>query len=229
MSTSQPQAVTRSTGDGAVELAAETLRRWMASGRLAPGQRLVEPDLTSALGVSRTSLRAAFRTLASEGLVVIEQYKGASVKRLSRRQIEEVFEAREMLEGLAARRAASRLHGTQTLMRLTRLMAEMRQAAARPGSEAEYARMNGEFHGLIVTAAESEYLAMLVRQTAVPAVVRALHQRLLAPQLLKRSLDQHEAIFSALQAGESGRAEESMRRHIRDSLASMDELPDEYF
>ncbi|NLD55566.1 MAG: FCD domain-containing protein [Burkholderiaceae bacterium] len=49
------------------------------------------------------------------------------------------------------------------------------------------------------------------------------------PQLLKRSLDQHEAIFSALQAGESGRAEESMRRHIRDSLASMDELPDEHF
>ena len=70
------------TGDGAVEHAAETLRQWMGSGRLAPGQRLVEPDLTATLAVSRTSLRAAFRTLASEGLVVIEQYKGASVKRL---------------------------------------------------------------------------------------------------------------------------------------------------
>ena len=217
------------TGDGAVEHAAETLRQWMGSGRLAPGQRLVEPDLTATLAVSRTSLRAAFRTLASEGLVVIEQYKGASVKRLSRQQIEEVFEAREVLEGLAARKAATRLHGTPALTRLSRLMAEMRSAASQTGSAVQYTRMNSEFHALIVTAARSDYLATLIRQTAVPSIVRALHQKFLAPRSLKRSLAQHEAIFAALQAGQAKAAEDAMRAHIRDSLGSMADLPDEYF
>ena len=158
--------------DGAVEHAAETLRQWMGSGRLAPGQRLVEPDLTAALAVSRTTLRAAFRTLASEGLVIIEQYRGASVKRLSREQIEEVFEAREVLEGLAARKAATRLHGTPSLTRLGRLMAEMRRAASQTGLEAQYTRLNTEFHSVIVTAAQSDYLATLIRQTAVPNAIQ---------------------------------------------------------
>ena len=91
------------------ELVFETLREAIASGRLKPGQRLMELQLAEDLGVSRTPVREAIRQLELEGLVVMVPRKGAYVAELSLRDMAEVFEMRAALDGLAAALAAERI------------------------------------------------------------------------------------------------------------------------
>ncbi|UCE30896.1 MAG: GntR family transcriptional regulator, partial [Burkholderiales bacterium] len=91
-----------------VEDAVARLREALLEGRFAPGQRLVEADLVATLGVSRSSVRSALERLAAEGLVRLSAHRGAVARRMSRREVEELYAIRERLEGLAAGLAAER-------------------------------------------------------------------------------------------------------------------------
>jgi DNA-binding GntR family transcriptional regulator len=79
------------------------LRTEIIEGRLAPGQRLTERELTEMLGVSRTVLRESLRQLESEGLVSLIPNKGPVVRSLTIEEASELYRIRESLEGLAAR------------------------------------------------------------------------------------------------------------------------------
>jgi GntR family transcriptional regulator, trigonelline degradation regulator len=81
----------------------DNLREAIIDGRLAPGARLTERELTEMLGVSRTVVREALRTLESEGLVHVIPNKGPVVRELSRAEAEDLYQIRAVLEGLAAR------------------------------------------------------------------------------------------------------------------------------
>ena len=82
----------------------DTLRQAIIDGRLAPGARLTERELTEMLGVSRTVVREALRSLEAEGLVHVIPNKGPVVRELSRAEAEDLYQIRAVLEGLAARR-----------------------------------------------------------------------------------------------------------------------------
>jgi len=81
----------------------DTLRQAIIDGRLAPGARLTERELTEMLGVSRTVVREALRSLEAEGLVHVIPNKGPVVRELSRAEAEDLYQIRAVLEGLAAR------------------------------------------------------------------------------------------------------------------------------
>jgi DNA-binding GntR family transcriptional regulator len=83
---------------------AELLREAIFSGHLAPGQALTESAVASQLKVSRAPVREAIRMLSKEGLVETIPYKGTTVRKLERRDIEEVYSLRELLESFAVRR-----------------------------------------------------------------------------------------------------------------------------
>ncbi|WP_033455106.1 GntR family transcriptional regulator, partial [Bordetella bronchiseptica] len=100
--TSKPNATSGST----LEYVVDTLRQGILSGRLVPGQRLVEADLTRQLGVSRGPVRESFRRLSAEGLVESIPNQTTMVRRYSKAEMLELFEIRAELEALAARRAA---------------------------------------------------------------------------------------------------------------------------
>ncbi|MFD2857263.1 GntR family transcriptional regulator [Seohaeicola zhoushanensis] len=100
------QPVQKTTHGAKGESVVQALRTAIHGGRYVPGQRLVEADLTSELGVSRSLLREAFRILSAEGLIETVPNRGALVKRLSRREAMELFEIRMELEALSARLAA---------------------------------------------------------------------------------------------------------------------------
>src|SRR6202045_5255261 len=81
------------------------LRQAILSGRLKPGERLVEGRLADELGVSRNPVREAIRVLASEGLVDVAARRGASVAVMSDQEARETIEVRALLEGENARLA----------------------------------------------------------------------------------------------------------------------------
>jgi DNA-binding GntR family transcriptional regulator len=81
-----------------VELATRRLRGEILSGRLLPGERLVEEQLTRRFGISRAPLREALRLLGQQGLVEHLPRRGVRVAELSARDIDELFGLRDALE-----------------------------------------------------------------------------------------------------------------------------------
>jgi DNA-binding GntR family transcriptional regulator len=88
------------------EAAYRHLRGAILAGSLIPGERISEPALAETLGLSRTPIREALQTLAKEGLVEVTPHKGARVRQLSVKEIEEVYQVRAVLESEGARLAA---------------------------------------------------------------------------------------------------------------------------
>ena len=105
MSEQRVETPTRLRG-GTVDRLVEGLRDGILMHRYAPGQVLIEADLTRDFGVSRGPLREAFRHLSAEGLLQLVPNRGALVRRLSRKEAEELFQIRTALEALAVRLAA---------------------------------------------------------------------------------------------------------------------------
>jgi len=84
----------------------ERLRDAIITGHFAPGARLIERELCEAMGVSRTSIREVLRRLEAEQLIEVEPRRGPIVARLSRKQVEEIYEVRALLEAAIVRRFA---------------------------------------------------------------------------------------------------------------------------
>src|ERR1700750_1796687 len=84
----------------------ESIREGIRQGHYSPGHRLIESDLTREFGVSRGPVREALGRLQVEGLVEIAPHRGASVRRMTRHDVDELVVVRQMLQGGAARLAA---------------------------------------------------------------------------------------------------------------------------
>jgi DNA-binding GntR family transcriptional regulator len=216
--TLSPNSVTPSGVDelSMVDVIVDHIREGLGSGRYSPGQRLIESDITEALGVSRGPLREALRRLAAEGLLEITHHRGARVRTFDRRELMGIFELREVLEGLAARSAARAVKSDSTLAnRLRELAAEM-NAATKAGRLQQYVGLNQELHDLIVDAADNPQLATLVRQLQTPTL-RLVFRGILDRDMTRRSNAEHAKIIAAITAGDEEAAERAMRRHIRAS------------
>src|ERR1700709_994118 len=151
------------------ERIAERLRGDIRAGRLAPGQRLVEAELTRRLGVSRGPVREAFARLQSEGLVSIEPNRGASVRRMERKELEDLFWLRARLGADAAGLAAKQVgagDGEAAMRDELR-----RQESLRGAGIAAYTEANGEFHELINRLSGNVALAGVLRNLETHAGV----------------------------------------------------------
>ena len=196
---------------------AERLRRSIVEGEYAPRQRLIEEQLAERLGVSRTPVRQALTMLEAEGLVEIVPNKGAMVCSYGDEDVFEIYDLRAVLEGHAARRAASRI-ATADLGRMRDLAVEME--GIEPGVSGEHERetrrlvaCNGEFHGLILSASDNGRLEKLVRRTVqVPLVFKAFF--LYGPKERTISNHYHRQVLKALEDGDGERAEIVMRQHV---------------
>ncbi|MFB8025641.1 MULTISPECIES: GntR family transcriptional regulator [unclassified Streptomyces] len=128
----------------------ELIRTGIHSGAYMPGARLRERELAEALGVSRVPVREALMRLAAEGLVVLEPRRGARVRRLTLRDVDELFDLRLSLEVFAARRAAEIVARGGCHDVLRKVLDEAAAATAR-GDAAGIAAANTAFHAELIT------------------------------------------------------------------------------
>jgi DNA-binding GntR family transcriptional regulator len=210
-----------------VERIGAEIRRGIKEGRFAPGQRLIEADLTRALGVSRGPLREAMARLAGDGLVRIEPNRGVTVRALTREEVRSISAIREVLEGLAARLAAARIDEAGNRVEFRRVWADMSSARARSNASA-YVDANEEFHSTIVRIGGNLPLAELLEQLRTP-LYRFQFRSRLTPESLTHGHEEHAEVAEAILGGDPERAERAMRRHLRHSAKLIGSLPDDAF
>lgn len=194
---------------------AARIRARIMNGELAIGKPLRQAALAAEFGVSRTPVREALRQLQNGGLIEMQPHRGAVVRVPAPWEVRQAYEVRAELEGLAARRAATRITERQ-LAELREHNAILREAAEREagGSPATTAA-NDCFHTVVCVAADNPWLSRMIDRIneSFPRNVSSLA---LAGDERHRqeNIRQHEAIIEALTAHDPDRADDAMRDHV---------------
>lgn len=209
-----PGAPGRRKGQLHTEAAAK-LRGMILSGELPPGARLREVQLCDQLGVSRTPVREAFRTLAAEGLVDLLPNRSVVVSQLHAPDLEHLFVAFGAIEGFAAELACQRITEAQ-IAEIGRLLAEMIDFHARR-ERAAYMRINQRIHQRTVEIAGNPVLHS-VWQSLVPRVERARALANLDTGRWTGALIEHTKMFTALAARDGELLARLTREHFVNSL-----------
>jgi DNA-binding GntR family transcriptional regulator len=189
----------------------ERIRAAMVRGDYAPNQRLIEADLCEQYDANRAVIRSALQDLAADGLVEIQRNKGARVRAVSLAEAIEITEARMVLEGLVARKAAERC-SSEDAEELLEIGRAMRQAYERSELLA-YSDLNARLHRRIREIARHGTSANLIERLGAQ-VVRHQFRLSLQPGRPAVSLPQHERIIECVVAREPDAAEQAMRLHL---------------
>ncbi len=185
------------------------LKGEILSGKLPSGSRLGEIALAQRLGVSRTPVREAVQRLAQAGLVEIMPNRGAKVKTVSTADVEDVYAVREVLDGLAARLAAT--HRTTTQLETMRAaLAKIEQAD--PNDFEMQIAADLEFHAAI--AAGSGNLTL-------KATLTSLSENVARVKLLSKHTNQspstrtaHHDLLEAISKRDATAAEHLAKAHV---------------
>ncbi|MGI5156497.1 GntR family transcriptional regulator [Microbispora sp. CA-102843] len=194
------------------------IRRSVLDGHFAPGQRLIESELCEMYQASRSAVRQALRELVGDGLIEVQRNKGARVRAISTEEAVEITEARMVLEGLLAAKAAEHVTPEQAdrLLQIRRAMREKVEAH----DPLAYSELNAALHALIQEIAGQETVrAILVRLQG--QLVRHQFRLALQPGRSSVSLVQHEKIVDAIVARDPAAAEAAMRDHLRDVIVQI--------
>lgn len=203
----------------------EEIRRRIISGEISAGESLSELAIADEFGVSRTPVRETFKQLQTEGLIEIRPRVGTFVTSPSRREITELFEMKELLEGAAARLLAQRGRVPETEL----LEANLRAAdiAVAESDRERYAELVEEFHNLIIVGADNRKLEAHYRTLMNQlAYARLVQTSLSQPGRPLQSDREHHVVLDLILEKDGDSAERVMREHVRASrralLAGMD-------
>jgi DNA-binding GntR family transcriptional regulator len=186
----------------------------LLDGTFPGGALLSENELSQQLGLSRTPVRQAFVQLEAEGLLELYPKRGALVVPVAASEIEDVFEARLLVEEHCARRAANA--GARLAAELEPMIAEQAAAVSEGASGmAAFARADRHFHRAIVHAAGNAILTRLYdalrdRQQRIATVSLARN-----PGDAERFVAEHRDILEALERGDGETASERVAAHLR--------------
>jgi len=203
------------------------LRTLIITGVLAPGQQLLQTELSEQLGVSRTPLREAFRILEREGFVRVSNGNNTlEVIDLSPEDMVALYEMREVIDGLAARLAAERgidelehAHLTELVNRIARAskpMAAGDRAVAHADLHTRIAELSGNPHVIAQIPMIRLSAQMLARrlQTVIA------HAPTVSDDMIEQGADDHQGVVDAIASGNAKQAERIARSHIRKTMHS---------
>lgn len=199
-------ADTLQTRDGFV---AEKLREAILQGHLKPGDRLDQNEIAGLLNVSRSPVREALRTLATEGLVEIQPHRSAVVAELSPTELEEIYFIRGILEGMAARVSVPKITQKQ-LERLAEILEEMETESDLD----RWLELNRSFHETIYEAGDRPRLLSIIenlRNTSTPYI----RQYIASSEHMETARESHKRIYAACVARDGARAQEATEKHLK--------------
>ncbi|MCD2174360.1 GntR family transcriptional regulator [Rhizobium sp. C4] len=186
------------------------LHKALRLGRYKAGQRLIPEDIAAEIGMSRMPVREAFRRLAADGLVTLRPNRGCVVAGLTLEEMNEAFEIRSVLEGLAVRLVTPRLTA-EHFEELDRLFVRM-ERAGEAGSN-DWVLRHQEFHAYIYSLSGRP---KLIRQIAALHVAIEPYMRIWFDDVQKplSAREEHQNLIDALKSGDPVEAERVMEDHV---------------
>jgi DNA-binding GntR family transcriptional regulator len=185
----------------------DAIKHAILTGELKPGQSLVETDLAAVLGVSKTPVREALKTLAGAGLVTMSPYRGAVVRMVDDEHARHIYDLRLLLEPEALGRAIAVGHDWQAARLALR-------RAATAADQAERSLANRDFHRELYAGCLNPLLTGVLDdlrdQTALVSAAAWRHD----PASWEREAQEHVAVLSAAEAGDARLATGLLRAHI---------------
>lgn len=193
---------------------ASVLRKMILTGELKGNQQIRERDLSKMLNVSTTPIKEALRLLQAEGLIYTKPRSGTFVSNFSKEEMMQVVFMRSALDGIAAYFAA-KLASDEDLEELGQIIGHIKKLTNEAGSLDEISIHNELFHETIRDFAQNDYMKNLIHSMReIDHMFRelALNKE---PVELKRSFEDHEAIYLAIRNRDAEKAECLMNIHIR--------------
>jgi DNA-binding GntR family transcriptional regulator len=195
----------------------QILKGMIMDRQLMPGDKIAQEKLAEDLGISRTPLVNALKLLEQDKLVQSIPRRGFFVRHFNTREMISIFELREVLEGLAARRAAQNITDAE----VTRLKGFFRQFRGLKaiGDIQAYAREDRQFHTFLLDVSAREFLRSILETYNI---ISYSYQFISSDGLVQRpedTLRDHAAIIDAISRRDAEAAETLMREHFRKSIA----------
>ena len=180
-----------------------------------PGEKIPQQKLAKELGISRTPVVNALKYLEHEKLILSEPRRGYFVRHFTPREMISIFELREVLEGLAARRASEGINDAQ----IKKLGGFFRKFKSRTDLDdcKAYAKEDRQFHNFVVEIGGKEFLKSILQTYNVIAFSYQVEdfEGLVRPP--SETISEHKSIIDAISRRDALRAEELMREHLRKS------------
>jgi DNA-binding GntR family transcriptional regulator len=199
------------------EQALDVLRNAVTSGEIRPGTHLVETELSAALSISRGTLREALRQLEQEGLIEPSERGRLRVRTLSAAEIEQMFQVRSALEGLAAA-SLCRLKNRKTVVR--KLQTALSALAAATGSINDMVEIDLDFHRTMCTLTGNtalvrswEGIAGSIRMSIMFAGTERA--------LTNMSVPRHQLLVDAVAAGNPDAARTAVEEHMSEAAVTL--------
>ena len=207
------------------------LKHKILTGEIVSQTRLMEIDLSEKMNVSRTPIREAIKRLSDDGLVKVEPRRGAYVANISIKDMLDVFEVREDMEGFVAKLAAQRITDEEK-GKLREIAAEYEEAIEKADDKEHIIELDEKFHNFIVKCSGNETLSELVKYVQELSLrfrylyyddfslyesTAEQHNRIMEAifSLYESTAEQHNRIMEAINAGRDGEARYEADAHVK--------------
>jgi len=190
----------------------ERLKQLILDQKVASGAPLPEEELARTFGVSRTPIHEALVRLEKDRLVILQPWRGAFVRGMSMDDVQELYQIREALEGMAARLAAEMI-GEELLNQLGKNCVQL-VALGENGDPVAFFETAREFHWILFRGVSNQRVREILGniREQMGAVRKYLVNN---PEKVAADLQDHPMILDAIRRHEPEEAEQLMRRHIR--------------
>ena len=197
----------------------QILKNMIMERKLLPGEKIRQEKLAQDLGISRTPLVAALKFLEHEKLVESKPRRGFFVRLFKIQEMVSIFELREVLEGLAARRAATLVTDSQ-IDQLQQFFRQFKQATEIKDYRS-YSQEDRQFHNFVIQVGAKEFLRSILETYNI---ISFSYQVLSSEGLVRspnETMAEHLAVIEAICDRDPEAAEDLMRSHFKKSAASV--------
>lgn len=198
-----------------------SLREAILTGKVLPGERLMEKHLADQIGVSRTPIRESLRRLELEGLVEITPRKGATVSAISEKDIHDVLEIRAALESLGAKQACLNMTD-ENFEKIKKAADEFEKTYMEPDYKL-VAEKDVAFHDEIFKASGNEKLIHIINNLR-DQIYRFRVEYLRSKKYRKSIAEEHQELLKALEEKDAELASEIANKHIENQEKAVVQL-----
>jgi len=219
--TSRQDRLNKLSYQSLADLARDEIRKAIFEGKIKPDEKLSIERIATELGISRTPVREALKTLESDGIIRILPSKGLVVQRFAHDELTERYAVRGLLEGYAGE-IACRKQDPALIAELEANLAAMEAKAARivDGQNdlplfGELVELNVSFHKAILKASGCGVVPKVLDSLQMPLAYRLYQWRV--PERKRAVVEDHRELIAAFRANDPARVRQVLERHIQDT------------